>query len=303
MSQSTARLRERFLDGDYPSVLFDDKYRECVCFLCTEDVDNESTSRKTAHGTAFFVKVPVDQDSNKIYLVTARHNVEESRNEGKTLYAKLNIKSGGVEYVPIPEGSWTSHGTTDVALVPFQLEERFRIEFVHFDHFANDSYIRLNGVDVGDDLFLPGLFTPYSQSEQAEPIGRFGRVSLGLRKISVNLNSGSFPTRVDAYLAETQSWSGESGSPVFHCKWPFSNRQRIDLNDPRGPRLLGLLHGHFPIKQKSHKKDDAVDLNSGIAIVIPANPIIELLMRPEFVAEREALKARRILNVNVPTPD
>jgi hypothetical protein len=261
-------------------MLLDEQYRQCVCFLCTERVVD---GNRIAQGTAFFVGVPFDQGSDKIYLVTARHNLEESRNAGKALYAKLNIKNGGAEYVAIPQDSWLTHSATDVAVVPFRLEETFDISYIPFERLINDSYLEFDGVDVGDELFFPGLFTPYPGSEKAEPIVRFGRVALGLKKISVELNSGSFPTVVEAYLAETKSWGGESGSPVFHCKWPFSNRERIVLNDPRSPRLLGLLHGHFDIERTSHKKEHVVNLNSGIGIVIPTKFITELLMCPELI--------------------
>jgi hypothetical protein len=48
----------------------------------------------------------------------------------------------------------------------------------------------------------------------------------------LSLNSQSLPTKVDAYLAETKSWGGESGSPVFHCKFQTNPQVRISMANP-----------------------------------------------------------------------
>ena len=60
--------------------------------------------------------------------------------------------------------------------------------------------------------------------------------------------------------------------------------------------MLGLLQGHFPIQERLKKRDgDAVevigelDLNSGIAVVIPASKILETLQHPTLVAHRKEM--------------
>ena len=80
--------------------------------------------------------------------------------------------------------------------------------------------------------------------------------------------------------------------------------------------LLGLVSAHFDIAQKVEFSDEyleeeyyesykkgSVDINSGIAVVIPAQYIYELLMRDDFVEEREAAKARAQENLDIPTSD
>jgi len=291
-------LRRRVADGDYANMLIDDPFRECVCFLCVETTNQSGDAVKEERATGFFVGVYLGtkNDAAVAYLVTARHVIEESRSCG-TLYAKINLKAGGVDYIPVPQDAWTAHLSTDVAIVPIPLKEDYRFKWVRSDGFADDNYILHNGVHTGDEVFLIGLFAGYGGDDQAEPIARFAHVALGLKKISLRLNSGSLPVKVDAYLVETTSWGGESGSPVFHCKWPVSNRVPISMGNPR---LLGLLHGHFEISQNV-TGGGTVGLNSGIGIVIPSHAIQECLMHPDFVAEREKRKQKIESDVNTQT--
>jgi hypothetical protein len=56
-------------------------------------------------------------------------------------------------------------------------------------------------------------------------------------------------------------------------------------------RLLGLVSGHWDIKQKAETQGDIVGeirtaINSGIAIVTPAEAIQDLLDREDVVADR-----------------
>jgi hypothetical protein len=57
------------------------------------------------------------------------------------------------------------------------------------------------------------------------------------------------------------------------------------------PKLIGLLHGHYPIEEKVKSLDaqaGSVDLNAGVAVVIPAQAILDTLNYPELVEQREA---------------
>jgi hypothetical protein len=51
------------------------------------------------------------------------------------------------------------------------------------------------------------------------------------------------------------------------------------------PPLIGLLHGHFELETKT-KNEDTLDINSGIAIVIPVAAIRELLDRSDVARWR-----------------
>jgi hypothetical protein len=99
-------------------------------------------------------------------------------------------------------------------------------------------------------------------------------------------------TPVDAYLVEARSWGGHSGSPVFVYFPP--DRELGVISVGGGPRimLLGLVHGHYELPQPVDLTGDIfgsgkVSMNAGIAVVIPAQAITELLMSEDEVAQRK----------------
>ncbi|MFC1908948.1 hypothetical protein ACFLXD_03695 [Chloroflexota bacterium] len=87
----------------------------------------------------------------------------------------------------------------------------------------------------------------------------------------------------DAYLVESRSWGGHSGSPVF-IYFPITRKPGvIDFGHQQEFALLGLTQGHFDIPKDVIFTGDIlgtgeVPLNAGIAVVIPAEKIIETLM-------------------------
>ncbi len=118
---------------------------------------------------------------------------------------------------------------------------------------------------------------------------------------------------MEAYLVETRSIGGLSGSPVFvhlGVTRKVGGKTMTSMNDEGVYLLLGLMHGHwdlavpdiFPIA--SRHEDLKVKVNSGIGIVIPAQKILEVLDQPKLLEKRkeadEAMKWRR---ENTPTMD
>jgi hypothetical protein len=114
---------------------------------------------------------------------------------------------------------------------------------------------------------------------------------------------GTYCGPIDAYLIEARSIGGISGSPVFVHETVIMNRTLTRPSDNTQHAkelllhgefyLLGLMHGHWevlpkdknsnPIKTKSRDEDT---VNTGIAVVIPAKKILDVLYHPEFVEMR-----------------
>jgi hypothetical protein len=70
-------------------------------------------------------------------------------------------------------------------------------------------------MNEGDEVFYAGLFANYYGTENNYPILRFGRVSL-LTNEKIEINQYNEPQKLaHLYLFEIQSYSGNSGSPVF----------------------------------------------------------------------------------------
>ncbi|MCH8063984.1 MAG: hypothetical protein IH861_15935 [Chloroflexi bacterium] len=92
---------------------------------------------------------------------------------------------------------------------------------------------------------------------------------------------------IDAYLIEARSIGGLSGSPAFV-------RETTRLGGIGAFHLMGLMHGHWdvPVEMVNDKAGDIEDqaasqaVNLGIAIVVPAKKIMEVLNRTELVEMR-----------------
>jgi len=98
---------------------------------------------------------------------------------------------------------------------------------------------------------------------------------------------------VDAYLIETRSIGGLSGSPVFvnlGFHRLIDGKLAQNKNPHRTLYILGLMHGHFALPGlKDLFPDDPLGrerLNMGIGIVTPAEKIREVLNQP-FVMQKE----------------
>ena len=152
---------------------------------------------------------------------------------------------------------------------------------VPLEMFLSDEIIQQKRIGLGDEVFITGLFAHASGSQRNQPIVRMGNIAM--------IPSEPIPTdlgSIEAYLIEARSIGGLSGSPAF-----------VRETAPVGLGtfyLLGLMHGHWDIPPE--KKNDLLmqgeffgRVNMGIAIVIPAKKILEVLNHPKLVERREEL--------------
>ena len=290
-------------------MLIPDLIRKCVVHLYEDDP--AEPGRKRPVGTAFGLCIELDHapGHSACYLVTARHVVNGVRSGSGMLYARFNQQGGGTLDVPVAPDDWVSHRATDIAAIPLAIGPDV-VEFkpLAADVVAPDDFVRNNRVGEGDDVFFVGLFTQFPGRIKNQPIIRFGKIALA-RHEPIAIRSDPAPDAdvmsVDAYLVETHSWGGSSGAPAFVYFEP-SRRQwsRTHADAP----LLGLVHGHyeidaavkFPGDIRYGDENGRVGINTGIAIVIPASAIMELLMYDELAAARKAMVIRRD---DIPIPD
>jgi hypothetical protein len=296
-------------------LIIDEQFRKCVAFLVVDGIDPISNKPKRSPiGTAFFVGVPVEDVGTDVFLVTARHVIEGARPFGQ-LFVRVNKKGqlGFTDFASSPD-DWLVHPKTDVAVLPVSNlpQDTHEWLFLPLETLAGDAYLANpdSGVFEGDDIFFVGLFAPYAGTEHSHPIVRFGNVSLTPReKVSIKLSPDPNAARVsvDAYLVEARSWGGQSGSPAFMFYAPDRRPGFLAVGPPRFA-LLGVTHGHFDIEQKvklvgTGGGEGAVDLNAGIAVVIPAQKVIDQLMHKDLVARRAAILKQVRDSAPVATPD
>jgi hypothetical protein len=222
----------------------------------------------------------------------------------------------GYEDVEVPQDAWVTHPTTDVAVARvvdrlFGSTHPYGPKALSIERLVTDEFAQQHSIGEGDKVIFIGLFVNYWGADRAQPIARFGNISLGTRgKVPLRLNPSEDLVPVDAYLVEARSWGGQSGSPAFVSFTPTRELMTTGkfLQEGKTGMLLGLVHGHFDIVTKVEFIGDMpgsgrVNQNAGIAAVIPAQKIKDTLMEGEFVEERE--KERQELAKQRPgsTPD
>jgi hypothetical protein len=274
-----------------------DRILKCVTFL-----GFRKDNKFVPVGTAFLAHIREEENSFQ-YLVTCQHNVISAGQN--SLHVRLNrLLGGSIASDEIPPENWifhpdSKHRFVDVAVVPIHFPtDMFDHVFLKEADFYTREKINELDVGIGDELFYPGLFHHHSGAARNLPIMRTGILS-AMPIEPVETARGP----IEAFLMESRSIGGHSGSPVFvNLLAPrnyYSTRPEIVANHPHRDRhymVLGLLRSYFKAKDESISavERDDLSLNSGISTVIPSWEILET-MKQESQAKirREANAAFR----------
>lgn len=276
-------------------MLIDASYRKCVVFLFADVPDPETGDPiRTPAGTAFLVGIPVGDERFVRYLVTARHVVALSRKYG-ALYARIHLTDGTTTLLEFQPDGWHQHATTDVAVALVRTFAPLDHVVISIEQFELDALVEEHRVAIGDELFFVGLFSEHPGTERNQPIVRFGTIAL-MPDEQVLVDLGDSHARIRAYLAEAQSWGGHSGSPAFVFFPPLRFGDRMQMLPYLPTYLLGLIQGHYTIKSEVKFLGDVepedkghVSMNAGIAVIVPAQEIHNLLMAESVVEQRNLL--------------
>ncbi|MGC1679418.1 MAG: hypothetical protein WA740_17935 [Candidatus Binataceae bacterium] len=292
------------------------EYLDCVVFICSPG------ERKRPDGTAFFVSVPdeVEPHIEWIYLVTANHSLDEI--SGQRVVVRVTATQGGhLEHLSTRKDDWFRHDLADVAVLPIPNPEVYKFRSLPLFMFIDRDYHwiphqiganyersikhRYNSlavpVELGDQVFFPGLFVQSAGQNRNLPIFRFGNISRMPGDELVRIHTRLGDLKIRAYLTEAHSWGGHSGSPViwyheFHTKENLPSDEQDSVSNPRLhlTGLLGLVSAHFdiPIPTTGIPSKLETKLNSGIAVITPSENIRELLMRDDVRADRVRLSDR-----------
>lgn len=260
-----------------------DEVRQCVVFVGLPINLPAGQEGIRFQGTAFFVGVSSESIPgwNYVYLVTAKHVA--TKLEGKRFLVRINTRDGKSTLVAGEGVRWWYHPTdesVDVAVVPFVPSGPFEYKTIPTSMFLSDEVIRSKSIGTGDEVFITGLFAHLTGSARNLPIVRMGNIAM--------MPGEPVPTKerwdIEAYLIEARSIGGLSGSPAFV-------RETVD-SGVGSFYFLGLMHGHWDIPPQSKNvradKDTYGRVNMGIAIVIPAKKILEVLNQPELIDGRRA---------------
>jgi hypothetical protein len=241
------------------------------------------------------------------YLVTANHVADAI--DGAPFKIRVNNKSGEAVEVAANESGdvkWYRHPNgkeVDVAVCRWEMPAKL------FDTLAVESGIFLtrelaekHHIGVGDEVLITGLFSKITGKSKNIPIVRIGTLAMTPNEPIVPTALGN----IEAYVIEVKSIGGISGSPVFI-------RQTVDIpglfrwgtNIPATAQaysdafhLLGLVHGHWKIDlaeiNNPDVEHDDEGINIGLAIVVPASQILEVLDHGELIKMRRETKDKAI---------
>lgn len=238
-----------------------------------------------------------------MFLATARHVAEAL--EGKEFALRINTKNGAHTTIEgHADQKWWYHPTekkyVDAAVTTFfppSLRE-LDIFWVELKDFADEEIIRNAELGVGDEVFIAGLFTEVQETTQNVPIVRIGNLAM-MPGEKIPFKDGKL---IDAYLVESRSIGGLSGSPVFvrqtiKMKGYTASKMFVNSKSEELPNnevvylsglgrtyFLGSMIGHWDAPTGFHfPKQETV--NMGISPMVPAHKIKEILQQPELLEE------------------
>jgi hypothetical protein len=238
-------------------------------------------------GTALIVGVRGKWGHAYLHAVTAKHVAVCV--EGNSALMGANFKDGQMGWFESGPKWWyhpTEPDTVDAAATIFTPTERFDVQHIPETIFATDERIKQYGIGVGDEVNVVGLFSGFLGTKRLTPIVRTGNIAM--------MPLDKFPVpggEADAYLVEGRSIGGLSGSPAFVRHTISMDVRSVD--DPRPQKfsgagqlsLLGLMHGHWDLPV-GFRPEQIEAVNMGVAIVVPAKKILEVLYHPELIALR-----------------
>lgn len=263
-----------------------------ICFLCVDD-----NGRKLYGGTAFFVmKQEVDcTDLKWGYLVTAEHCVRKAFQNYSNLFYRVNLKGEGVKFValPHPDSKWLFAENSDVAVLPIKQDDTTEMRALSSDMFLTDALAQKEGIGLGDEVFIIGLFKEVYGKKTNFPILRSGMIASMPTEPFQDKDTGN---DYRAFLIEARSIGGLSGSPVFMAL----KKRGVEMHPAhRGFHamthsmlLVGIIRGHWDSLDEDNLTDFVTGtmekLNTGIAIVTPIQDVERVLMCNELRKSRRA---------------
>jgi len=265
-------------------MLIDKTMRHVVAFL-TQETDEGIEPM----ASAFFVSVNINNLFLATYVVTARHNLEFANAKKKPLHLRINTDQKRYEDLELNPKDWIQHWSSDVAVAPFKLPVGVICTYVPSGMLLRKEQIMRKKPEEGAQICMPALFSSYYGKQIMYPITRTGRIALiPEEKLPAEVGPNQ-REEVEGYLIETLSWGGCSGAPVF-VDYLDTSATSFDPYEVGRVRLLGLISSHFDVQREVKSDADTkfnLPLNGGIALVVPAQAIVDILMLPDIVEMRE----------------
>jgi hypothetical protein len=259
-----------------------------------------ATGKEKFAGSAFWISRPFSSDpldGRAAYLVTAAHVIDDIEKycvpNDKSVRVRLNFVGKSQDWIETPSRFWKRHPDyprVDLAMLDCEVSKTmdhvaWGIEGIFGKGNLDTESDRV--LELGDEICFPGLFHPHMGESRNIPIVRLGNIA-ALREENVVNRDGY---KMDAYLVESRSIGGLSGSPVFvdlavlkrshQPTWGLMAAGSEMLPFWLRFKLIGVIHGHFDWEDRVPDvvslKDSRLGINTGIAMMTPSEKILENL--------------------------
>ena len=220
-----------------------------------------------------------------IYAVTNKHVVD-----GGCHVLRINNSGAGTITLHTKPDEWYSVPDDDVAVFPIRKQLGIRVGVIPERMFMPERDRGVQALGVGDDAVLIGRLISHSGVERNKPIARFGSIAM-MADDEEPIDLGG--RKQVAFLVDCRSLSGSSGSAVLGYR--VGQRGNMMIVGPAEAVLLGIDCAHLPFWTRVCQKQDRqsavdpplwVESNSGIAVVVPAWRILNLLNLEVLVKQR-----------------
>lgn len=283
------------------------QFLECSIYLYPSKVTAERGEGAGGSGCLVSIASPIEGYSHA-YAVTNSHVIHETNSP----VIRLNTTKGEKYVLELEQDDWIHHPAgDDIAVCPIDFPaEQFSIRFIDRDkYFITPSRINFFDIGIGESTFMVGRLINHEGEQRNIPSVRFGNIAM-MPHEPVESPRGHLQ---ECFLVESKSIAGFSGSPVFVH---IPNYEIHFKGYPRGVvLLLGINNGHIQASEKvvdsdgdPHPEGWEVNSNTGMATVIPAWRLDDLLNIPKLVDQRkkedeELLKKAKETLINSDTLD
>jgi hypothetical protein len=267
-------------------------------------------SAAQAEGTGFLMAMPTpDGKRSWAYLVTAKHVVHTDSNNFESplfdsLWIRINTKTGGSKIYKVDlvaagdkqDVFINEDASVDIAVVPLTISAtdmpELELKVLPEQMLASTSDLKTLNIGVGTDMFFTGMFTGFLGEKKSYPIVRFGKLAMiPDEKIQF---AGQW---TEGYLMEAFSFGGNSGSPVFFYPSADNTPGIISVGSP-SIKIAGVMKGFFNDFEQIQLLQNQAAVpggppipvstgNAGVALIVPAKFISEILHSPALEALRK----------------
>ena len=153
--------------------------------------------------------------------------------------------------------------------------------FIPAGMIATADIFKKENITEGVEVFFTGLFTSHFGIFQNIPISRFGKIAQ-ISKEKYWWNN----SYTELFVIETAPFGGISGAPLFYSSDAIKDSVGL-VSVPPTLYLTGIISGYFQNSEKQNNSIKQSFESSGLAGVVPAYKLMEILNLPSVGLERD----------------